>query len=102
MPRAGLPLDSYCARLEKSGGSPARSEIRRTHQRVKSNTGRPNSPPQDRQGGREEAIAAAPSAPAKNVEKAGGVKADLKSERWGACLVRAWTSKQATMNKETG
>jgi hypothetical protein len=40
MPRAGLPLDSYCARLEKSGGSPARSEIRRTHQRVKSNTGR--------------------------------------------------------------
>ena len=50
---------------------------RRTHQRVKSNTGRPNNPPQDRQGGREEAIAAAPSAPAKTLKKLAASRVEI-------------------------
>jgi len=43
-----------------------------------------NSPPQNRQGDREEAISAAQSASVEDVEKAGGVRADVKLGRWRA------------------
>jgi hypothetical protein len=62
------------------------SAIRGTRQRVESDGCHKSSPPQDRQDDREETISAVSSAFVEDVEKAGGVKVGVKSERWRALL----------------